>query len=279
MGLRRSAELTVPKISTSKLPWSFNFKRDVGLGVPAYFAALHDLSALWPTSDNEADNGDLPIHFVTGQMKPPICDHIYFDEDDPKSNCESCKMPGYQNKGLNNNFLIKPLVVVCLNLIDAKRTDPEDDSKEYDCNPLKILMIRYKKNFGIIEDRHQHGELSIFDSKSAIFSMQQEKKSDGTAGKISNPVFLSDYDLKSVGKQFKTKLNEFPETILTQFNPKTLKDGVVKGLILEQLGNVKRDSTIWTEDVKVIWPVEEVVEKDTDTESDKDSPTDNSLDK
>lgn len=276
MGLKRAGELTVPKLSSSQLPWSFNFKKDVGLGVDAYFVALHDLTALWPTSDNEADNGDIPIHFVTGQMKPPICDHIYYDEDDPKSNCDFCKMPGYQNKGLNNNFLIKPLVVLCLNLIDSKRTD-EETEKEYDCNPLKILMVRYKKNFGIIEDRHQHGALSIFDDKQAVFTMKQEKKANGDAGKISEPKFLSDYDLKGLGKQFKTKLAEFPENVVAQFNPKTIKDGVVKGLILEQLGNVKRDSVIWTEDVKVIWPVEEVVEKD--TESDKDSPADNTLDK
>lgn len=276
MGLNRTNKVTEKKKTTSNalLPWKVNFKEDIGLGKPGYFAVLHDLSALWPTSNDEKDNGDLAVHFVKGQIKNPMCNHLYFEEGDKKSKCEFCELPGsFKDQEFNEPYSVKPLLVVCLNLIDQKKTS-KDGTKEFDCNPVKILETKYKSNFENIEYYHQHGALSIYDDPNSIFIVETELKADGKVKKYTKPDVLTPIKLKELGKQFKTDIKKALPEIWEKFHPDNITPEQIRGLILEQYSNIKRDHTLWTEDVKVEWPNKEVVEEDVDDSDDDDDTSD-----
>lgn len=274
MGLNRAGKVTEKKSkpNSTLLPWKLNYKEDIGKGKPAYFAVLHDLSVLWQTSDDEKDNGNLATHFVKGVIKSPICNHLYFDDEDPKSVCEFCEMPGsFKDQEFNEPYLVKPLLVVCLNLIDQKKTS-KDGTKEYDCNPVKILETKYANNFEDIEYYHNHGALSIYDDPSSIFIVEQELKADGSVKKYTKPTVLAPIKLKELGKQFKTDIKKALPEVWEKFHPDNITPEQIRGLILEQYSNIKRDHKLWTKDVKVEWPAveekKEEVEESSDDEED-----------
>ncbi len=234
--------------------WKLNLKGDIGQDTPCYFAVLHDLTPLWKTSEDSKDNGNLHIHFVKGQPKAPLCNHLYYDEGDPDSFCEHCE--GTNSFG-NQNYPIpvKPLLVYVYNLKDQKKTS-KDGTKEFDVNPIKIFEVPAGKdriNFEEIEEAHNNNYLSIFDEPDSVFCTKKLSKG------IDKPSIMSSQKLKQMGKQFSLDL---PEEVLKL---KDLPAAELRGILLDAYGNVKRDDPTIKE-LDIQWPVA----KETKPEEDKD---------
>lgn len=255
MGFFRANTATRRRYNKSSI-WKLNLVADIGIGRPAHFAVLHDLSALWATSEVETDNGNLAIHFVKGMPAAPICNLLYFDEDDDSATCEYCQME--TSRGFNNPVLVKPLIGYVFDLVGSKRKS-KDGTKEYKVDPVKIIEVPCgpsKINFSEIEDNHNHKMLSIFDDPANVWKMAKLESG------FDKPALA---DMRKLGNQFDPKV---PENVLDFYKNKTA--GEIQGLILNSYGNCKKDHPMF-KDLGVVWPEsEEVPETNTTSDTDTD---------
>lgn len=265
MGFFRANTVTTPKYTPFSTYWKLNLEKDIGLNVPCYFSVLHDLSVLWPTSEDEADNGNLAIHFVKGQPKTPMCNHQYFDADDPESNCEYCLMENAFGNP-NNPSLVKPLLVLVHNLIDETRETAQGKIvKEIPIKVLEVPAGQGKKNFNLIAEAHRDGYLSRFseDGQGSIFMIKRHtvEQKDGSLKKtLSEPVLVAPQQMKSLGN-FKLKLEDYPDCLRI----KDMPPEELRGLLFDVYGNVKKDDPLFKE-IGVTWPVvPEKEDKETET--------------
>lgn len=255
MGFFRANSATKRRYNRSTI-WKLNFKDDIGIGKPAHFAVLHDLAALWATSDLETDNGNLAVHYVRGEPAPPICNLLYFDEDDDNAECDYCKME--TSNGFNTPALVKPLICYVFDLVGKERTS-KDGTKKYKQDPVKIIEIPCgpsKAHFQEIEDGHNHNYLSIFDNPENLWKMSKLER----GFKSPTPV-----QMRTLGNQFDPKV---PDNVLEFYKDKTA--GEIQGLILSSYGNLKKDHPMFKE-LGVVWPQAEEVPETSEEETEDDS--------
>lgn len=239
------AEASAPKKGFSSI-WKLNLEKDIGVNKPCHFAILHDTEDLWQTSEDKKDNGNIHVHYIKGQPKPPLCNLIYFDDDDPSAYCDFCQLDSSYG-GKNKPVKVKVFLSFIYELL-GKMKPSKDGTTEYKVNPVKLVEISCGKqniNFLELEDAVTKGKLlSIYDDPANIWKVSKLDKG------ISQPITA---DLRKLGKQFDTAV---PQEILDQYSKENFPSGELKGLIISSYGNVKKDHPMF-EEIGVIWPKEE----------------------
>ena len=254
---KRVAQAAAPQKGHSSI-WKLNLEKDIGIEKPCHFAILHRVDDLWQTTEDKKDNGDLHIHYVKGMAKAPLCNLLYFDDDDENAYCEYCQMD--TRFGKNRPVRVKTYLSFIFELLGKKGTS-KDGEKEFDINPVKLVEVSAGKqncNFMELDDAVNNDLLSVYDDEGSIWKITKQKKG------ISVPIPA---DLRKLGKQFDPKV---PKEILDKYNPDNFKAGELMGLILSQYSNIKKDHPMF-EEIGVIWPPEEAPRELGEEKEDKSS--------